>query len=183
MTWPRLRWCWDRDLFLCHMSAPGRQRRVRIPYVVRGETRPQSWIILIYDSVETVEKEKKRKVETEWGKKRRFWMTSWEKKAKTEKVQKLPIKLTSKVKRSPYSTNHLLTFGHRGAPTRDVPTFDLAALHHNNRNLTPTSLMSSGAVLCFFSTSKAWSLVLHWSADSTEIKYTLGCKNKTKKKR
>jgi len=34
------------------MSAPGRLQRVRIPYVVRGETRPQSWIIMIYGLAE-----------------------------------------------------------------------------------------------------------------------------------
>lgn len=60
MTRPRLWWCWDWDLFLCGISAQGRFERVRILYVVRGEARPQSWIIMIYC---LAERERERKKE------------------------------------------------------------------------------------------------------------------------
>ncbi len=65
MTWPRLWWRWDRDLFLCGISAPGRLQRVRILYVVRGEARPRSWIIMIYGLAERGGK-KKCERESKW---------------------------------------------------------------------------------------------------------------------
>ena len=55
---------------------------MRILYVVRGEARPQSWIIMIYGLAERGEKsvrecERERERENERGGKRRsFWMTS-----------------------------------------------------------------------------------------------------------
>lgn len=65
MTRPRLWWRWDRDLFLCGISAPRRFARVRILYVVRGEARPPSWIIMIYGLAERKGEKKKNERERE----------------------------------------------------------------------------------------------------------------------
>lgn len=67
MTWPRLWWRWDRDLFLCGICAPGRLLRVRIPYAERGEARPPSWIIMIYGHAE---RKKKKKQQKDWERNR-----------------------------------------------------------------------------------------------------------------
>lgn len=52
---------------------------MRILYVVRGEARPQSWIIMIYGLAEREKKKSAREREREnerEGKRRSFWMTS-----------------------------------------------------------------------------------------------------------
>lgn len=55
------------------MSAPGTLSRVRIPYIVRGETRPQSWIIMIYGLTKRErEGEKKRKSLRERGREKQI---------------------------------------------------------------------------------------------------------------
>lgn len=138
MTWPRLWWRWDRDLFLCGISAPGRFQRVRILHVVRGEARPQSWIIMIYGRTERWKKREREE------KRKSFWVTSsWQSTEKGEWKYSRCKKfyLQDKIM--------CLIFHHIGNNHHSRWTHMLT---HHGRSCRTTSQKSSDALAFFLST-------------------------------
>lgn len=107
---------------------------MRIPYVVRGEARPQSWIIMIYGLAVRVGEMR------EEGKRRSFWMTSSWQNSKTREYKYSSCKNVS----PPRQNNVLNLLSHSNhslhPPSTDVAALCYALLHRGSRTVTSAHL-------------------------------------------